>query len=171
VIIAEPHYAIAQLMARRGTGALLAKRMKSSLDIDLPGAGRATASADLRALSIGPGAWLVMAPRQKDRELTGVLEKVVGDAASVAAQTHGKVTLAISGPAARDCLGKGCRVDLHPRVFSPGHVAVTPIGHISTVVTEIEPTGSYELIMASSLSVSFLEWLEASAEEYGYEVV
>ena len=170
VVITERRHAIAQLMARRSAGSVLAERMMSSLGIGLPGAGRASAAGDLRALSIGPGAWLVTAPRQKDRELAGLLEKAAGDAASVASQTHGKVTLAIAGRAARDCLGKGCRVDLHPRVFSPGQVAVTPVGHISIVLSEIEPAGSYELIMASSLAASFLEWLEAAAAEYGYEV-
>ncbi|HRD78587.1 MAG TPA: sarcosine oxidase subunit gamma family protein [Hyphomicrobiaceae bacterium] len=167
ITIAEPRYAYAQLIARRGTGTRLVEGIRSTLGLALPEPCRATRSRDVRALDIGPGNWLIAAPRHADAELQRMLRSAAGDAGSVISQSHGKVTLAISGPATRDCLAKGCRIDLHPRVFLPGHVAVTPIGPVNAIVAALEPAGSFELIVPSSVAAAFLEWLDTSAAEFG----
>jgi sarcosine oxidase subunit gamma len=94
-----------------------------------------------------------------------------GDAASVADQSSGKCVLRISGERARDVLAKGCRIDLHPRIFAPGRSAVTPIAHTHTVLMQVDAAPTFDLIVPSTLARDFVEWLGLSAAEFGYEVV
>jgi len=75
--------------------------------------------------------------------------------------------LEISGPRTRDVLAKGCILDLHPRVFAPGDVALTMIAHMTVHLVQIDEAPSFELSVFRSLAGSLLHWLTASAEEYG----
>jgi methylglutamate dehydrogenase subunit D len=61
-------------------------------------------------------------------------------------------------------------VDLHPRAFGPGDVAITPVSHITAHIWQTHADPVYELAVARSLTPSFWHWLEASAAEYGLEV-
>jgi sarcosine oxidase subunit gamma len=97
------------------------------------------------------------------------LKKKLGDAASVIDQSHGRVTLSVSGPKARALLAKGTPVDLHPDEFSIGRSAVTQMAHVGVHLVR---TGKdeYELSVFRGFSESFWEWLTEQALEFGYQV-
>ena len=62
-------------------------------------------------------------------------------------------------------------IDLHPRAFKPGDTAVTCVAHIGVQLWQIDDAPTYEFAVARSLAQSFWHWLEASAAEYGLDLV
>ena len=97
------------------------------------------------------------------------LEERLGDAASVIDQSHGRVTIAISGEKARAVLAKGTPVDLHPDRFAIDRSALTQMAHIGVHLTRTGPD-EFRLSVFRGFSESFWEWLTVSAAEFGYEV-
>lgn len=85
--------------------------------------------------------------------------------AFVSDQSHGRVRIGLSGPAARDLLSKGTAVDLDPAIFAEGQSAVTLFGHISV---QLARTGAdrFELTVLRSFSDSLWEELEHLALAY-----
>jgi sarcosine oxidase subunit gamma len=77
--------------------------------------------------------------------------------------------LRLSGRNIRDALAKGCLIDLHPRAFRPGDVALTSIAHISVQLWVVDEA-TFELAVPRSMAMSFWSWLRASAAPYGVEV-
>jgi heterotetrameric sarcosine oxidase gamma subunit len=87
--------------------------------------------------------------------------------ASVSDQSDGRVVVRVSGPHARDMLAKGVMVDLHPRAFRPGDVAVTSVAYIGAHLWQLDDTQTYELAVYRSFGVSFWRWLLEAGAEFG----
>ena len=83
----------------------------------------------------------------------------------------GQTVITIQGPHARGVLAKGCSLDLHPRVFSPGLCAQTLVAGVGAIIRQIDEKPSYDLIVRRSLAEYLAHWLEDAAQEYGLEVV
>jgi methylglutamate dehydrogenase subunit D len=115
----------------------------------------------------GPDQWLFLSEAALDAEALGQL---LGSSISVVAQGDGRGFLRLSGPRVREVLAKGCPIDLDPRVFAPGAVAVTAAAHIGVTLWRTEDGGAFELAVARSLAGSFWSWLAASAAPVGFEV-
>lgn len=166
VVIAERRgLSLAQVMARRGQEQAAAARLQ--LD---PTPGRASATSDGRALWLAPGAWMVVAQDQGDGALYQSLRERLQDLAAVIDQGHGRAVLHLTGRRARDVLAKGCRLDLHPRVFRPGMCAQTVIAQIGVLLHQIDERPTYDLYVFAGYAVDFVEWLTASAAEFGYRI-
>jgi len=88
----------------------------------------------------------------------------------VSDQSDARLVLHLFGPRVRDVLAKGLAVDLHPKVFKPGDVAVTLIAYIGVQIDVLDDT-TYQLTAPRSMAGSFWSWLSASAAEFGYDVV
>lgn len=97
------------------------------------------------------------------------LKKKLGDAASIIDQSHGRVTLRVSGPKARALLAKGTPVDLDPSEFPTGKSAVTQMAHVGVHLTRVG-RDEFELSVFRGFSESFWEWLTEQALEFGYQV-
>lgn len=171
VRLSERRVTIAQVMGRKGQNAALHAALVGVLGLDLPPAGESAAKDATTAIWIAPETWLVLREAYPDDALARELMGASGDAASIADQSSGKCVVRISGARARDVLAKGCRIDLHPRVFAPGRSAVTPIAHIHTVLIQVDAAPTFDLIVPSTLARDFVEWLGLSAAEFGYEIV
>jgi sarcosine oxidase subunit gamma len=170
VSLGERQLDICQVMARKGRADAVKGAIAKAFAMDLPEPGRAASGSGARAIWIAPDTWLMLRQRAAGGDLMKELAEACGGAASLVDQTFGKVTLRISGLRATDVLSKGCRVDLHPREFGPGHVALTPVAHIHAVLLQVDATPSFDLIVPSTLARDVFEWLCLSAAEYGYEV-
>ena len=85
-------------------------------------------------------------------------------------QSHGRAVLRLAGARARDVLAKGCRLDLHPRAFRPGMCAQTAIAQIGVLLHQVDERPTYDLYVAGGYAVDLLEWLTASAAEFGYRI-
>lgn len=171
VSLAERRVAIVQVQSRKGQEQELTSALHSAIGLSLPGPGQSSTGGELAAIWIAPGAWLVLAPLIAPGELARRLAVAASDHASISDQTFGKTVLRLSGLRSRDVLAKGCRIDLHPRVFGPGRAGVSAIAHIGCVVVQVDEAPTFDLVVPSTLAQSFLEWLEVSAAEFGYEVL
>jgi heterotetrameric sarcosine oxidase gamma subunit len=171
VRLSERRVAIAQLMGRKGQNLAVRSAVSRALGLDLPHPGGSAASGPATVIWIAPETWLVLREASSGDELMRELMAGCGGAASIVDQSSGKSVVRLSGVRAWDVLAKGCRIDLHPRVFAPGKSAVTPIAHIHTVLMQIDVAPTFDLVVPSTLARDFVEWLRLSAAEFGYEIV
>jgi sarcosine oxidase subunit gamma len=166
VTIAERRgLALVQAIARRGQEQAAAERL--GLD---PAPGRASPVEAGTALWLAPGAWLVVAEGRDDGALYRRLRERLQDLAAVVDQSHGRTVLRLAGARARGVLAKGCRLDLHPRVFRPGACAQTAIAQIGVLVHQADERPTYDLYVAAGYAVGFFEWLTSSAAEFGHRI-
>jgi sarcosine oxidase subunit gamma len=92
--------------------------------------------------------------------LAGVL--TVGALVDVSGQ---RTILEISGPKAREVLAKGCRLDLHPRVFGAGQCAQTTYAKAPVVLVPRAGDG-YWLLVRASFAEYLAEFLIDAVAEY-----
>lgn len=128
---------------------------------------RAHQVGDITLIWTGPGQWLATSA---DRHLAARLAAELGGIAAVSDQSDARAVLRLSGPKARDVLAKGCLVDLHPRTFGPGQVAMTVFGHINVMLRQVDDSPTYEIALFRSMAASFWHWLAASAGEFGADI-
>ncbi len=171
VKITERRLAVVQVQARKAHEAAAKSAIANAFGLDLPDAGQSSVTIDYAAVWIQPATWLIGGTFTGPGELAKRLAELTAGTASVADQTFGKSVLRLSGAHARTVLNKGCRIDLHPREFGPGRSVVSPLGHISSVIVQIDETPTYDLIVPSTFAVAAVEWLEMAAAEFGYEIV
>lgn len=170
VAISARQTALVQVTARRGACDAVRAALAAKLSLDPPGPGGSAASGDLVALAIAPETWLVMAARGCSVDLFRMLGSATGTAASLVDQSMGRVVFRLAGAKARDVLAKGCRLDLHPRVFWPGRVAVTPIAHVAVTLRQVDAVPTFDLIVPASTAETFLEWLLNASVEFGADL-
>ena len=170
VSLTERRLAVVQVQARKSQEASLANALLAAFGLKLPGPNHASTAGEWSAVWIQPGMWLVTSPFTGPGDLINRLATIVGTTASLSDQTFGKTVLRLAGLHARDVLAKGCRVDLHPRVFGPGQSAVTPLSQVSCVLSQMDDKPTFDLIVPSTFAVAAVEWLEIAAAEYGLEV-
>ena len=164
---------LATIIARKGEAQALAELVRSAYGIDLPltprfAGGQLPDGRFLIFIWGGFEQWLAFAEGAQDleRELTLGL----GKRAMITDQSDGRTILRLRGPKARAVLAKGMAIDLHPRAFKPGDVALTMAAHIGVQLWQVDGTPTYEIAVARSLAKSLWAWLSASASEFGYEV-
>jgi heterotetrameric sarcosine oxidase gamma subunit len=166
VVIAERRgLSLVQVIARREQAPAVAERL--GLD---PAPGRASAVDAGTALWLAPGAWMVVAEDLEEGALHERLLDQLQGLAAVIDQSHGRAALRLFGPRARDVLAKGCRLDLHPRAFTPGICAQTSIAQIGVLLHQLDEVPTYDLYVFAGYALDFLEWLTASAAEFGYRL-
>lgn len=168
--VALPPREIVQVMLRRGQDAAFPGAMRAAFGIDPPGPGHAVSGSAVTAIWIQPGHWLLVAARSTEGALAARAAEVFAGMAAVADQSHGRTTVVLSGPAAREALSRGCRLDLHPRAFGPGCAAQTPVAQIGCLVHQIDDAPTFELTVFSTLAEPFLHWLLEAGAPYGVEV-
>ena len=163
VIVERRGLALVQVLARPGQEEAVVARLR--LD---PAPGVASETLAGTALWLAPGTWMVVAQDVEDGGLYSRLREELGDRAAVVDQSHGHAVLRLAGPRARDVLAKGCRLDLHPRVFTPGMCAQTVIAQIGVLLHQCDEIPTYDLYVFAGYVLDFLEWLTSSAAEFGY---
>lgn len=159
--VSLPRRDIVQVMVRRAGDAAFAVAMMQTFGMTPPAAGHATTGATTTAIWVQPGAYMLTASEP------GLADRAAAAFAGLAAvedQGHGRTTMTVSGPAARDMLSRGCRIDLHPRVFGPGRAASTTIAQIGCLIHQTNDAPSFDLTVFSTLAEPFFHWLlEAGA--------
>lgn len=115
--------ALASLATRRGREADVA-RVAESLQIALPGPGRASSTA----LWLAPDQWMIQMPMATHEDIVAALKPAFGDAASITEQTDAWVRLDLEGPDLHAVFERLCAVDT--RAMAPGHATRTVIDHL-----------------------------------------
>ena len=161
---------LVQLMARRGQAATVTEALRCAFGLELPAPGRADTAGDVVALWTQPDGWMLMAPRGAEGELAQRVKAACGELGSVVDQTHGRSVVRVAGERAREVLARICRIDLHPRAFARGQVAVTPVAELPCLVFQPDDVPSFDLVVSSSYAGWFLDAVTHAAASVGYEV-
>lgn len=164
---------LVSVIARRQGSAAVAAAVQEYFGLVLPQQPRAVfanAAHDFGFgfgfLWCGPGHWLAMSDGAADtNSLEQQLQEKLAGLAAICDQSGSRVLFSVQGPAARSVLAKGLGVDLHPRSFQPGHVAMSSIGHMGVQLWQVDATPEYRLLVARSYAGSFRRWLEAASSK------
>lgn len=147
------HAAIAMLLVRRGMAAETSRVLREHCGVDLPLPGRQSISGNDALLWSGPDRFLVVRDAG-DGESAGELGAKLQGLAYVADVSSSRTVLNVSGASAAEHLSRTLPIDLHPRAFPPGSVAMTLAAHIPVQVWRPDAY-SFRLAVASSLAASF----------------
>jgi heterotetrameric sarcosine oxidase gamma subunit len=170
VQLAERSPDMAGIKLRRDGEAGLRRTLQAEFGLNLPEPGQSTVAGALKMVSTGPGDWLVLDKHGRPGSLAVSLKHALGESASVVDLSSAFGVLRLSGAQARSALMKLCRIDLHPRVFGPGHVARTLMAQIPILLHQVSDEPAYDLFAPSTLAQAFAETLVESAAEYGVKL-
>jgi sarcosine oxidase, subunit gamma len=166
-IAEEPFVTMVELrLDPSGPGAALAAKV---LGIELPSTAATYAkSADTAVIWLGPDEWLVTGTSLTGPELEVRLREALAAHGGTAVDVSGqRTTLRLRGSHSREVLGKGCALDLHPRVFGLGTAAQTTLGRTGAILVAVDGSGAdYRILVRSSFARYLADWLLDAAEEY-----
>jgi heterotetrameric sarcosine oxidase gamma subunit len=162
--------ALAMVIARRGQYDRLAARVLETFRLELPATPRRAEAGPTAFIWSGPGQWLACAEGIDPQAFEARLRSELADLASVSDQSDSRFVVRVAGPNARHMLAKGVMVDLHPRAFVSGTVAVTSIAYIGVHLWQVDATATYELAVYRSFAASFWHWLMDAGAEFGVAV-
>jgi sarcosine oxidase subunit gamma len=133
----------------------------------LPAFGQVRSTASALALCVRPARWHLVAPLPAQQESARARDwrAGVGPAAAVTELSSALAAFILCGPELGEMLARGCRLDLHPRVFPPGSAAATVMVQVPVVLAAL-PHGML-LLTPSSTAQHFAEWLETAARPFG----
>jgi len=161
-------FTLASVVARKGQTAQAAALQ--AFGTSLPTTPTVSAGGELAFVWSGPGHWLALGP-QATEPVEARLSAAFGTQASIFDQGGSRVLLELRGPRVRDVLAKGVSIDLHPRSFRTGDVAVTTASHLAVHLWQVADDPVYRLLVVRTYLESLWRWLAASAAEYGCEVL
>lgn len=117
---------------------------------------------------VGPGRWLLVAPRSQDlpARLAG---RIPPDVAAITDLSHARAVVRVSGPDTRRMLAKMCPLDLDASVFTAGRCALTVLGQAGVLLAAVSDE-VIDVFLSRSYAVSAWESLTDAAAEYGYSV-
>lgn len=134
------------------------------LGFALPLAPNTSGGAGARsALWLGPDQWLVVAPAHDVPPLDTAL---AGHSASIVDVSDLRAVFQLAGPMSREVLRKGCAVDLHPRVFGTGAVALTALARVRAILCQLDQTPTYDVYVERSVAGYMQDWLCDAMHEY-----
>ena len=163
-------FALASVIARKGQAAHAAESAQRAFGVSPPVTPAITAGNGLAFVWSGPDHWLALGRRSADA-VEARLAVGFGTHASVFDHSGSRVLLELRGPRVRDVLAKGVSIDLHPRAFRTGDVAVTTASHLAVHLWQVADEPVYRLLVVRTWFDSLWRWLAASAAEYGCEVM
>lgn len=146
---------LTQVNLRVHPGSPAVARVEHALELALPHPTPNQVSGDERnaALWLGPDEWLIVAPEDRAVAVLAALRAALADSLGSSVDVSAnRTTLRLSGPMARDVLGKVCSLDLHPRVFGPGQCAQTLVGRTQAVLWQVDAAPSYRLLVRCSFA-------------------
>jgi sarcosine oxidase subunit gamma len=156
---------IVELAALRERTQVL-KALAARRGLTFPAAGRIAVGRDTLVLCVRPERWLLLtAPASPCAALASWRGACEGCAAAIE-HSSALTALHLSGPAVREVLARGCRVDLHPDAFAPGCAAATHMAQVSVVLAALP--GGWLLLTPATTARHFGEWLSATAGPFGF---
>ena len=134
--------------------------------LSFPEFGRIATAREMVLLCTRPERWLVLTtPAPPGTALSHWREACAGCAAPVELSSA-LIVLHLAGPAVREVLARGCRLDLHPDAFTQGSAASTHMVQVPVTLAAL-PAG-WLLLTPSTTARHFREWLTATAGPFGF---
>jgi heterotetrameric sarcosine oxidase gamma subunit len=141
-------------------GSLLAAR-----GVSLPERGRISRSTGRMIIAARPDRWLLLGPPEVPGALAQSWQAVCGGCAAVVEHSAALSAVYATGPAMREMLKRGCRLDLDPRAFPAGAAGATLMAQVSVTVAML--ASGVLLLTPASTARHFREWLAAAAKPFG----
>lgn len=131
-------------------------------------ANTAVAAGDVAVLWLGPDEWLVLAPEGRQESLEKALRQAIGtEPGAVVDLSAHRTTVELTGERAREVLAKGCSLDLHPTVFTPGSCAQVLLAQAPVLLVAREGEHpAYWLLVRVSFATYVADWLLDACVEY-----
>ncbi|MGE0768405.1 MAG: sarcosine oxidase subunit gamma [Hyphomicrobiaceae bacterium] len=164
---------LTSIVAFRGKGDAIAAAFLRDWSIELPLSPRRTAVADMALIWAGPQRWIMSRAPIGEVSVLPRADAVATALDGLAAVVDISASLTlfeIAGSCVRDALAKGVSLDLHPRSFTTGDVALTGVGHIPVHLWQVSDAPAYVMAVPRSLAVSYWNWLVHACAEYGLDV-
>jgi len=155
---------VLELGARRA-GADRLREIAAAQGASLPEPGRLQRAAHGLVLAVRPDRWLLLLPPAAGGRAAAQWQERTAGCAFTVELSAGFRGLFVSGPAAREVLRRGCRLDLADGHFPPGSAAATIIAQLAVIIAAL-PRGLL-LLTAASTARHFEEWLRATAQPFG----
>jgi methylglutamate dehydrogenase subunit D len=162
---------LASIASRRGQTEALSEAVSRAFGVSLPITPRVAAADGISFIWGGANRWLVEAACVPDAGVESFLGAHLGQFAAICDQSDSRIMVDLQGPKVREVLAKGLPIDLDPRRFQVGDVAMTTVSHIGVHVWQTSPQPIYRMSVARSYYESFARWLTASAAEFGCELI
>lgn len=141
---------LANVAAFKGREAELAEAVKAAYGVDLPTTPKRVQNGPVAFVWAGPNKWLATSTGGADFE---ALPGAVSD------QSDGRTVLSVSGPNARETLSTLIGVDLHPRAFGPGDVAMTHAASIAVHLWQTDDAPTYEIVCFRTFAATLWRWI------------
>src|SRR5882672_5630347 len=135
----------------------------------LPALGRTLVSSGQIAICVRPGRWLLASAPAGPGERVAVWEQECIGVAAAVDLSSGLAALWLDGPAWREVLSRGCRLDLHASVFPSGHAAATILAQVAVILVAL--SSGVLLLTPSTTARHFSEWLEHAAAPFQFEAL
>lgn len=117
---------------------------------------------DRTALWLGPDEWLLVGPAGGAASIVERVETALfGTHRSVVDVSANRVAFDLRGEGRRELLSKGCAIDLHPRVWTPGACAQTMIAKAPVILHE--RADATRVLVRASFADYLSEWLRISS--------
>jgi heterotetrameric sarcosine oxidase gamma subunit len=134
--------------------------------LGFPQFGRIASARDTVVLCTRPERWLLLtAPAAPGAALSLWRGACAGCAAAVELSSALTV-LYLTGPAVREVLARGCRLDLHADAFTAGSAASTHVAQVPVTLAAL--AGGWLVLTPSTTARHFREWLSATAGPFGF---
>ncbi len=142
--------------------------VERALGIPLPAPCSSTEGDGVRIVWAGPDDWFVIGPRGQAETLGQRLcQALAGSHHAVTDVSSGYTVLQLAGAPVRDVLAQGCPLDLHPRVFVPGHCAGSHFFKASVWLWQADEAPVYELLVRRSFTGYVWLMVERASAECG----
>jgi heterotetrameric sarcosine oxidase gamma subunit len=155
---------IVEIAALRGRAREL-ERLAHERGVLLAAPGRAVLAADQLSLCVRPQRWLLLSPPGSPGASAAIWQAACAGVGTAVDLSCALSALQLDGPAAREVLVRGCRLDLEPQAFPLGHAAATIMAQVSVILAAL-PSGLL-LLTPSSTGRHFRQWLTATAKPFG----
>jgi sarcosine oxidase subunit gamma len=154
VIAEHANLSLAMVIVRRVARAAAEHAMRDRIGLELPPPGRLTGSGATMLLWHGPDR--ILAVRNgTEPKIAPELDVALAGTAHVVEASASRLVMTVSGADAAEALSRHLPIDLHPRLFTPGSVALTRVAHIDVLVWRTADAASFGLACASSYGESF----------------
>jgi sarcosine oxidase subunit gamma len=156
---------IIQIAALRGRAGEL-EHIARGRRLQLPALGGAALRPEQLTLCVRPERWLLLAPPASAGAAAQLWHTACAPAGAALDLSCALAAMHLAGPAVREMLARGCRLDLHPLAFPPGAAAATIIAQVSVILASL-PSGLL-LLTPSSTARHLRAWLGSTAQPFGF---
>jgi heterotetrameric sarcosine oxidase gamma subunit len=156
---------IVEIAALRSGARALREAASARLGGELPAHGRVTLTADRLILSVRPERWLLLAPAAAPGRFAHLCEAACAGCGAAVELSSALIALYATGPAVRETLARGCRLDLESQQLGAGRAAATLVAQVPVTLAAL-PAGVL-LLTPSTTGRHFCEWFARAARPFG----